>query len=230
MNMKTKQKNIYLLIGAFLLLVALLSSCVDVPSTGPTPPPLKAEYRFIHGAPDMGDVSMTVDGAAAGNLTFKGVLPYAEYTSGTKTVKLSNGETVLLSMSTDYRGTFVLLNKVEGERTFLKIQERRVFDSPVRKDSLTVRAVNCSPDAGAVDINIEGTAGNAKWTGLAYKSLGAYKKMLPGSYTMTVKPAGGTDVLATTTVTVGAVTERNSVYLLGSKAGGNLSALGVKDN
>ena len=93
-----------------------------------------------------------------------------------------------------------------------------------------MRAVNCSPDAGAVDINIEGTAGNAKWTGLAYKSLGAYKKMLPGSYTMTVKPAGGTDVLTTTTVTVGAVTERNSVYLLGSKAGGNLSALGVKDN
>ncbi|NLP10726.1 DUF4397 domain-containing protein [bacterium] len=228
--MKTKQKNLYLLIGAFLLLVALLSSCVDVPTTGPTPPPLKAEYRFIHGAPDMGDVSITVDGVAAGNLPFKGVLPHAEYTSGTKTVKFSNGESVLLSMSTDYRGTFVFLNKVEGERTFLKIQERRVFDDPANKDSLTVRVANCSPDVGPVDITLEGTAGTASWTGLAYKGIGAYKKMPVGAYTLTVKAAGGADALTTTTVNVGAVTERNTIFVLGSQAGGSLSTLGVKDN
>jgi hypothetical protein len=230
MNMKTKQKYIYLLIGAFLLLVALLSSCVDVPATGPTPPALKAEYRFIHAATDMGDVAVTVDGAAAGSLAFKGVLPHAEYTSGTKTVKLSNGETVLLSMSTDYRGTFLLLDKAAGERAFLKIQERRVFDSPQNKDSLTVRVMNCSADVGAVDVTLEGTTGTASWTGLAYRAVGAYKKMPVGSYTMTVKAAGGTDALATTSVAVGAVTERNSVVLLGSKAGGTLSLLGVKDN
>ncbi len=230
MNMKTKQKNLYLLIGAFLLLIALLSSCVDVPTTGPTPPALKAEYRFINAAPDMGDVSVTVDGTAAGNLPFKGVIPHAEFTSGTKTVNLSNGETVLLSMSTDYRGTFIFLNKVGEDRTFLKIQERRVFDPPANKDSLTVRVANCSPDAGPLDFTLEGTAGTASWTGLAYKGIGAYKKMPAGAYTLTVKAAGGADALTTTAVNVGAVTERNTIFVLGSQSGGSLSTLGVKDN
>jgi hypothetical protein len=191
---------------------------------------LAAEYRFIHAAADMGDVTVTVDGAAAGSLAFKGVIPYAEYESGTKTVKFSNGETLLLSMSTDYRGSFLILNKVGGDRAFLKIQERRIFDSPQSKDSLTVRVGNCSADAGSIDVTLEGATGTASWTGLAYRAVGAYKKLAPGSYTMTVKPAGGADVLTTTTVTVGSVTERNSVYVLGSKASGNLSALGVKDN
>jgi hypothetical protein len=227
MNMKTTQKSTFLLIGALLLIAALVSSCVDVPTEGPAPTPLKSEYRIIHGATDMGDVSLSVQGKAAGNLSFKGSLPHADYGAGTKELILSNGDYILVSMSTDYRGTFVLLNKEGPDRTFLKLTERRVFDSATIVDTVSVgavRPVHCSADAGAVDITI----GDYTWSGVSYRGIGAYQKMAPGDYTVTVKPAGGTDVVYQTTVAVG--TERNTVIVLGSAAGGTLTALGVKDN
>lgn len=231
MNMKTKQRSTFLLLGAFTLLVAMLSGCVDVPTEGPTPPALKAEYRFIHAAVDAGEVGLSVDGKAVGNVSFKGVAPHAEYTSGTKEVALSNGENLLVSMSTDYRGTFVLLGKVDGERTFLKLQERRMFDSPTIVDTVAVgaiRPVHCSPDAPAVDITVEGPGGSWTYSGVAYRGIGRYQKVAPGDYTVTVKPAGGADAVLTATVTVG--TERNTVIVMGSVAGGTLTALAVKDN
>ena len=231
MIMKTKQKSTFLLIGAFLLIMALVSGCVDVPTEGPTPTPLRSEYRFIHGATDMGDVSLNVADKAAGSFSFKGIIPHADYGAGTKELAFSNDDRALVSLSTDYRGTFVILNKVGGERTFLKLQERRLVDSATIVDTVAVgsiRPVHCSFDAGAVDITIEGQGVSKSWSGVPYRGIGAYTRVAPGDYTVTVKAAGGADPVLTATVTVG--TERNTVYVLGSAAGGSLSALGVKDN
>jgi len=229
MNMKTKQRSTFLLLGAFMLLVALLSGCVDVPTSGPTPPALKAEYRFIHAASDLGEVGVSVDGKSVGTFNFRQGIDHQEYTSGTKEVALSDGETLLVSMSTDYRGTFVILGKEAGERTFLKLQERRMFDNPTVADTVgAIRPVHCSPDAPSVDITIAGPGGSFTWSGVAYRRIGAYQRVTPGDYTVTVKPAGGTDAVLTSTVTVGK--QRNTVLVVGTVAGGTLSALPIQDN
>ncbi|HPR87850.1 MAG TPA: DUF4397 domain-containing protein [bacterium] len=231
MIMKTQHKSTYLLIGAILLTLALVMGCVDVPTEGPTPTPLRSEYRFIHAATDMGNVSLTVQGKAAGSVDFKGSIAHADYGSGTKELLLSNGDYLLISLSTDYRGTFVLLNKEGVDRTYLKLTERRIFDSATIVDTVSVgaiRPVHCSADAGAADIYVDGPGGSFSWKNVAYRGIGAYQKVTPGDYTVTVKAAGGADALYTTTVAVG--TERNTVIVMGSAAGGTLTAVGVKDN
>lgn len=231
MNMKTKQKTTFLVVGAFLLFIALLSGCVDIPSEGPTPPPLKAEYRFIHGATDMGEVGVTVDGKSLGNLAFKGVTPHTFFASGTKSVVLSNGETVLVSMSTDYRGTFVLLPQ-EGNppaRTFVKLQERRMFDSATIDDTTgAVRPVNCSNDVQNFDIDVTGADGTITWANMPYRSTGTYARVTPGQYTISVKKAGTADVWTSATVDITNI--RNTVCLVGNIAAGNLTLVVVQDN
>ncbi len=256
MNMKTKQRTTFLLIGAFLLIIALLSSCVDVPSEGPTPPGLQAEYRIIHAATDMNQVGVTVDGKALGNLAFKGVIPHQEYTSGTKNLVLSNGEEVIVSMSTDYRGSFILLN-AEGDplqRTYLKLQERRMFDNAAFSEEVkwyhqswvdgvavhdtvslkagAVRPVHCSPDAGSVDIVFVSQnpdlLDQIGWGGVGYRVQGTYAKLPVGTWDMTVYKAGTEEAVYTTPVYLGNI--RTTVLIVGSFANGTLTALVLQDN
>jgi hypothetical protein len=66
-----------LLLVMLLLLAAWLMSCADVPSTGPTTPELVSEYRFVNGAEDLA-MSAWRDGAAVGNLTYKGATAHTE--------------------------------------------------------------------------------------------------------------------------------------------------------
>jgi hypothetical protein len=231
MIMKTQQKSTFLLIGAFLLILALVSGCVDVPTEGPTPTPLKSEYRFIHAATDMGDVSLTVQGKAAGSFNFKGSIAHADYGAGTKELVLSNGDALLVSLSTDFRGTFVVLNKEGADRTYLKLTERRMFDSATIVDTVSVgaiRPVNVAADKPSLDITIAGPGGSYTWSSVPYRGIGAYQKVTPGEYTVSVKLAGAADVWTSTTVTVG--TERNTVLVLGSTAASTLTTLPVKDN
>lgn len=229
MIMKTKQKSTLLLIGAFVLIIALVSGCVDVPTEGPTPPPLKSEYRFIHAATDMGDVAVSVAGQPAGNVSFTGQIAHADYGAGTKEISLSNGDKMLVSLSTDYRGTFVILNKEGAERTYLKLTERRMFDAVAWSDTAgTIRAVNCSPDAGPLDITVEGEGVSFSWASVPARGVGAAQIVKPGTYTVSVRLAGMPDVWSSTTVTVGK--ERNTVLVVGSLAASTLQSFGVKDN
>ncbi|KAA3661505.1 MAG: hypothetical protein DWQ10_04350, partial [Calditrichaeota bacterium] len=123
-----------------LMLAALLVSCADVPSTGPTPPEFKAEYRVINADPAFGGGSVTVDGASAGSLSGVGsATSHQSYDSGSRTVAVNN-ESITVSMETDWRGSVILLPQVEidGEmiRSYLKVNERRIFDSSVSKEEV----------------------------------------------------------------------------------------------
>lgn len=120
-----------------LMLAALLVGCADVPSTGPTPPELKAEFRFVNAAADLDGSAVSVDGAGVGTLAGSGsVLAYRTYDSGSRTVTIGS-ESVTISMETDWRGTVFLMPQVTiGDlttRQFVKVNERRVFDDPVSK-------------------------------------------------------------------------------------------------
>ncbi|MDW7678943.1 MAG: DUF4397 domain-containing protein [bacterium] len=223
MKMKLKVMGVLFLFGVFSLLI--LSSCVDMPTDAVTPPSALSYYRFIHAAEGAGNVSLSVDGKSIGALDFKGNTPYAEYAAGKKTVVLSTGDTLVMSMATDYRGTMCILLE-EGKPTFLRANEMRIFD-PVTAEKGKLRVIHLSTDAQAANINATGPD-ELEWTSVAYKTIGAYKDATPGQYTVTVTPVGETDAVLTFTVTVG--TERSTAFIVGSVAGGTLSAVALKDN
>jgi hypothetical protein len=209
----------------FTLFLIALSSCVDMPTKAVTPPPALSYYRFIHAAAGVGSVALSVDGKSIGTLDFKANTSYTQYVSGTKTVVLSTGDTLIMSMATDYRGSICILLE-GGVPTFLRANEMRVFD-PMTAEKGKLRAIHLSADAPAVDIKATGPD-VIEWTGVTYKKIGAYKDATPGQYTVTVTPAGATEAVLTFTVTVG--TERSTAFIVGSVAGGTLSAVALKDN
>jgi hypothetical protein len=225
MNMKSKNKNSFLLLGAFIIYLILLSSCVEMPTKGPTPPPLVSTYRFVNAAPDLANVGIAVDGTSAGTIDFKGNTSYAQYVSGTKDVTLSNGDAIIISMATDYQGTICLLPKEAGVRAVLRANEMRVFDPVNTGAKGKLRMIHLA-DAPDVNITAASSDTSVSWTAAKYKSIGAYRSVHPGNYTVTVAAAG--DTVLTFQVTVGS--ERNSAFIMGSATGGTLSAVALKDN
>jgi len=222
MNMKTQTKITYLLFGVVLLTVAAFLSCVDVPTKGPDPLPAIAGYRFIHAATDLGNVALSVDGVAKGNLSFKGSIGHQQYTAGTREVTLSDGETLLVSMTTDIRGTIVLIDKEAGERAFLKLTERRVIDDPTTATG-RVRVVYLCPDGPAMTFKVVG-AETAEWAALNYKGVGAYKEVPAGDYTL--QGNDGDTPMVNYPVTIG--NTRTTIFVIGKAA--SLDVLAVADN
>lgn len=223
MKMKLKVMSVLLLFAVFSLFI--LSSCVDMPTKAVTPPAALSYYRFLHAAAGVGAVSLSVDGKSLGTLDFKATTAYAEYPAGKKEVILSTGDTLIMSMSTDYRGTMCILLD-DGVPTFLRANEMRVFDAMTAEKG-KLRAIHLSADAPEVDIKATGPD-VLEWTGVSYKDIGAYKDATPGDYVVTVTPTGATDPVLTFNVTVG--TERSTAFVVGSVAGGTLSAVALKDN
>ncbi len=221
MKMKLKVMSVLLLFGVFVLLI--LSSCVDMPTEAVTPPAALSYYRFVNAAPS--SLTLSVNGTSLGTLDFKGSTSYAEYAAGTKNVVLSTGDTLIMSMSTDYRGTMCILQE-GGVATFLRANEMRVFDAATAEKG-KLRAIHLSADAPAVNITATGPE-TLEWTGVEFKDIGAYKDATPGDYTVTVTPVDSVNAVLTFSVTVG--TERSTAFIVGSAAGGTLSAVALKDN
>lgn len=223
--MRFKHKKAFMLFGVLILFLLVSSSCVDMPTDAVTPPPALSYYRFIHAAAGVGNVALSVDGKSIGSLDFKSATSYAEYVSGTKNVALSTGETLIMSMSTDYRGTICILRE-GGVPTFIRANEMRVFD-PMTGEKGKLRPIHLSADAPAVNIKATGPE-VLEWTNVSFKNIGAYKDATTGDYTVTVTPAGATAAVLTFTVSVGK--ERSTAFIVGSVSGGTLSAVALKDN
>ena len=223
MKMKLKVMSVLLLFGVFALFI--LSSCVDMPTKGPTPPAALSYYRFINADAGLGSVSLSVDGNSVGSLDFKANSSYGEYTAGTRIVVFSTGDTVYAPMSTDYRGTFCIVKESSGI-TLFKANEMRVFD-PMTAEKGKLRVVHVSPDAPTVDITATGPD-VLEWTGLEYKKISTYMDATPGSYNVIVTDPAASDTVLTFSVTVG--TERSTAFIVGSVAGATLSAIALKDN
>lgn len=222
MKMRLRLMSVSLLLGV--LSIFILSSCVDMPTKAVTPPTPYCYYRFLHVAEGVGSVSVILDKQPFGTLDYKGVTPYAEYLAGKKQLIFSTGDTLIMSMSTDYRGTMCII-KEGGKLSFVRANELRVFD-PLTGEKGKLRFVHLSPDAPEVDIKATGPE-ELQWTGLKYKGIGRYLAATPGQYAVTVTPKGGTTPALTFDVTVG--NEPSTVYIIGSVAGGTLSALTLKD-
>jgi hypothetical protein len=195
-----------------LLLTAGLMSCADVPSTGPQPPNLIAQFRFVHAAGDLGNVGVAVDGAAVGSLAFKAALPYTEFPAGSRVAVLSSGDTLRIFMESYGRGTVVILPKTGQLREFAKLSERRVFD-PVNTGEALLRVVHAA-EAPNLFVKIVGPD-TVRLSDTVFASETNYLRLRAGSYTISV--AASTD---TTTIlasaTLNAVNKRQTSVILGS--------------
>lgn len=216
------------LAGMLLLLAAIwLMGCADVPSTGPTPPNLISEFRFVHAAGDVGTVGIAVDGASVGNIAFKGIVPYSQYPSGSRLAVLSTGDSLLVAMESYKRGTVVILPKTGPVREFIKLFERRVFD-PVNTNNALLRIVHAA-EAPEVFVKIVGATRTVRLNNAAYKSASSYLELPVGNYTVTVAAASDTNTVLTST-TLSAANKRQTSVILGSASAGTLAFANLADD
>lgn len=211
----------------FLLAAIWFMGCADVPSTGPTPPNLISEFRFVHAAGDVGSVGIAVDGAAIGNIAFKGIVPHSQYPSGSRLAVLSTGDSLLVAMESYRRGTVVILPKEGSTREFIKLSERRVFDA-VNTSNALLRIVHAA-QAPEVFVKIVGATRTVRLNNAAYKSASSYLELPVGNYTVTVAAASDTNtVLASTTLN--AANKRQTSIILGSASAGTLAFANLADD
>lgn len=181
-----------------MLVSAAVLSCADVPSTGPTPPDFRAEFRFVHAAPELGNVQLAVDGVQQGALDYAGDLAHREYPAGSREVALSSGDRQFVAMSTNLRGTVVLLPAAAGApREFFRLSERRVFDAP----QVAFRVANFYAPA-TVDVTVTAGADTVLAASLAYKGVSNYQVVPAASYTVEAKIAGSNTVLVSSPLSV----------------------------
>jgi endonuclease YncB( thermonuclease family) len=221
MHFKTKSA-----LPPILLLAAWLMSCADVPSTGPTPPELLSQFRFVHAAGDLGDVGVAVDGSSIGSLAFKGALPYREFPAGSRVAVLSNGDTLRVAMESYKRGTVLILPKTGPAREFVKLNERRVFD-PVNTGEAWLRVVHAA-EAPEVDVRIAGVDTTITLSAAAYRAATDYLRIPEGNYTIRVAAAGDTTALLT--FSLSAVNKRQTSVILGSVSAGTLALINLADD
>ncbi len=115
-----------------LLCVAWLVGCVDVSSTGPDAPVINSEFRFLNAAGDLGDVNITLDlGNAVSSLAVGATNTHQTYPSGNRLAVLSNGDSLRIAMTAEQRATVMILplSAPDATREFIKLVERRIFDS-----------------------------------------------------------------------------------------------------
>jgi hypothetical protein len=216
-------------VPSLLVLAVWLAGCADVPSTGPTPPEYVAQFRFIHAAGDLGNVGVSVDGAALGNLAFQGFIPHVQFPAGERVAALSNGDTLRIPMGTERRGSVVLLSRVGQARDFIILTERRVFD-PIATSKAWVRLVNASPEP-SLDVRVIAGADTAlARLAMAPRDTTGYYRIDAGSYTVSVIANGDTTSTVLTSAALTALNKRQTSVILGSLIANNLAIVNLADD
>lgn len=216
-------------VPSLLVLAVWLAGCADVPSTGPTPPEYVAQFRFIHAAGDLGNVGVSVDGAALGNLAFQGFIPHVQFPAGERVAALSNGDTLRIPMGTERRGSVVLLSRVGQARDFIILTERRVFD-PIATSKAWVRLVNASPEP-SLDVRVIAGADTAiADSGMVVRDDSGYHRIAVGNYTISLIATGDTTNTVLASAPLTAANKRQTSLIVGSVAGGNLGIVNLSDD
>ncbi len=214
-----------------LLSLAWLVGCTDVPSNGPTPPTLEAEYRVLN-ASELASVDMTFDsGPAASGLGFGQANSHQTYPAGNRVGVIGgSGDTLRVAMTTDQRATVLVLPLTSSFREFIKLVERRIFD-PAQTATGRVRFVHgAAADSTAgpdVDVTLAGSDTTITLSGISFRDVGGYQSVPSGTYTLSVFAAG--DTTATTSVSVDVGNTRSTSVLV-SDASGALSLVNLSDN
>ena len=217
--MKFKVTSVIL---SVLVLSVWLISCADVPTNGPTPPDFESEFRFVSAAADLGDVGVSVDGQSIGNVAFMGAIAHAVYPSRSRVVTLSNGDELRVPMTFDERGTVLILPLTAAVREFIKLVERRTFQTAATSTA-RIRVVHASPDAGAITTTLVGADTTITASG-NYRDVSDYASVPAGDYEYTAISAAGDTVTGNLTL----ANTRQTGVIAGST--GSLALIGLLDN
>ncbi len=199
-----KLKATIVILSSLLLSVWLLS-CVDVSSTGPTPPVINSEFRFLNGAADAGNVGFAFDlGAAVSGLGFGEANSHQTYPSGNRLAVASNGDSLRIAMSAEQRATVVVLPLTLATREFVKLIERRIFDpAGISTAKIRVAHAGLAGAAAGGDLDVTFAGADTSWTvTVSYRGVSGYASVPSGSYTLTATASGDSVAVATTTVDV----------------------------
>lgn len=177
--------------------VAVLSVLVVLAVTATSAFAAGPRVRVIHASPDAPAVDVWADGKAAfTNAPFKGITPYAALSAGAhqfqvvptgKTSPAVISATLTLAADKDY--SVAAVGKLANIGP-LVLEDNNAAPAAGKAH---VRFVHASPDAPAVDIAVKG--GPVLFSNVAFKAVGAYTPVNPGTYDLEVRPAGKTDVV-----------------------------------
>jgi hypothetical protein len=224
-------KTCTVVVGIFVI-AALVVSCADVPSTGPTIKDQRSLYRFINAASDLTSATLSVDGGSVGAVAYQGNSQYIDFPAGSRRVIATGGaapDTGQIAMDTDQKGTVVILPKrsTDKARLFLNVRERRVFDPTGVDTAATVVVANTSPDM-AIDVSLVG-ANTYKVANVVFAEAASNLKsaFVPaGDYTINVTQKDSTTVLATSTVSL-SLKRRYTTVVMGTGGALAVKQLGV---
>ncbi len=159
-----------------------------------------AAVRVAHFSPDAPNVDVYVDGnKVISDLAYDDVSPYLEIDPGTYTVQVTaagDPGTVAFEGDVTFGPAFYTVAAI-GEL------EAGTFEPLVLVDAgaALVRLVHASPDAPAVDV-VPADAEEPLFANVSFGDATDYVPLPTGSYTLEVRPAGGTAADAVTTLDV----------------------------
>jgi hypothetical protein len=190
--------------------------------------------RIMHASPDAPAVDIFVDGQKAVTaLAFPNNTGYVALPAGTHNVKV-------FPSPSDGSGTPVLEANLDvaAGKDYTVLAVGRLADStlallPLADDNTTpaagkahVRLIHASPDAPAVDVVVAGTS-TKLFANVAFKGVGAYTPVNPGSYNLEVRTTAG-DVVKSVSLTLAERTVYTAVAV-GLAGNGSLQVVPLLD-
>jgi hypothetical protein len=181
-----------------------------------------AQARFIHASPDAPAIDVIADGRAiVSNLAYPNVTQYvAVPAGGTCVAVVPTGATTalvppaLLSFESASKQTAVILGQAAGTPA-LAVAVFSDATAPPAADKGKIRFINASPDAGGVDVLVDGTAAA---TNVAFAAASDFIEVAAGERKIVINETGTTTtVQPELTLTVGGG-QVYTIILRGKKA------------
>jgi hypothetical protein len=186
--------------------------------------------NVVHASPDAPAVDVYVDGEVAiEGLAFGSASGFVALPAGDYNVQVAptgtSAEEAVIDADLTLEGDMAYEVAALGPVAEITAGVFPVDVSAVGTDESSVRVVHASPDAGAVDVALQG--GDVLVENLEFPNASDYLLLPAGTYDLEVRPTGTEDValdLAGTEIPAGVAV---SVYAIGTVADGTLAALPV---
>jgi len=186
------------IIGMVCLLAAAISSCTKVNNNDVVLPP-SALISVVDASPDAGNLDFFLDNNMANTypIVYGNGLDYLRAYVGKRTATFyTSGTTTKIKTDTmtlkDGKYYTLFLSNIASKADYLLTTD--TLTNPGASNS-SIRLVNLSPDAPAVDLAIQG--GNTIATNKAYRGFSSFATISANTYTFEVRQKGTTIVVAT---------------------------------
>lgn len=193
---KLSFKNVTFFLCCFLSVT--LAGCAKDEVVEPEPEPV-SYVSFYQSSPDAPDLNIYIDNRLANNQAFKytSYYTYSRFIPGTYRFKFTpaNASNAYIDTALTFQE-----DKIYSIFTVNKFQD---IDVLIVKDSLvapnsgkaSIRVINLSPDAPALDLVTTGTSGTSQFANVDFKENTLFKEINGGTHSFQIREAGKSDVM-----------------------------------